>query len=123
MTPEQAAKDRYPPDLRGGVLASKNNLLQAERRLAFLAGVEYGKEWISVETPPELTEPLMGYNDDNEREVIIENYQATVLGYNPEIGTFKARYVKRGWAEISSVSVNSTITPTHWMTLPTPPKI
>lgn len=77
--------------------------------------------WISVEDRlPELTEPLIGYNDDNIQEVFIENYEVTVLAYEPTLGVFKARRNDRGWYEISSIS-SKGVNPTHWKYLPKPP--
>lgn len=81
-------------------------------------------EWVNVEDKlPELSEPLMGYNDDNVREVIIPNFKATVLGYNNEIGVFKAHYTKNGWSEISSISSSGIQKPTHWTPLLNKPNI
>lgn len=80
--------------------------------------------WIRIEDGlPEINEPLMGYNDENIREVFIENHQATVLAYDPKLGVFKARLYKGNrWSEISSISVNGIVNVTHWMPLPPPPK-
>lgn len=79
--------------------------------------------WISVEDVlPELNEPLMGYEDDGiTRRVMIENFKATVLAFDPEIGIFKAELNKRGWSEIGKSYTNGTVKPTHWMPLPAPP--
>jgi hypothetical protein len=72
---------------------------------------------------PELTEPLIGYDEgDNTPHVLIENYKATVMGYNKEQGFFKAVLTKQGWAEVASISVNSTIKPTHWQPWPDAPE-
>lgn len=80
------------------------------------------EDWISVKDRlPERTEPLIGYNDENVREVMIANFEATVLAYHPEIGICKARLQKFGWSEVSSISVRS-FEPTHWMPLPEPPQ-
>lgn len=80
-------------------------------------------KWISVdERLPELTEPLMGYNDDDVLEVMLENYQIHVLGYDPEIGWFKAQLTKRGWREVSSISTRASVKPTHWAPAPQPPQ-
>jgi hypothetical protein len=81
-------------------------------------------EWIEVEKQlPELTEPLMWYNDETEQmEVLIPNYQATVLAYDETLEIYKAKFDKRGWSEISSLSIKGGVKPTHWMPLPEPPK-
>lgn len=79
--------------------------------------------WVSVEDRlPELNEPLMGYNDDDVLEVIIENYMATVLAYDENKGIIKAELTKRGWAEISSNSHSTIVKITHWQPLPPLPK-
>ena len=91
-------------------------------RVADLFPTNSGEDgWISVDTPPELTEPLIGYNDEGEREVFIENWQANVLGWNQEVGVFTARLTKGGWAAVSKNSINTTIVPTHWKPQPQPP--
>jgi hypothetical protein len=80
--------------------------------------------WVDVlDRLPELTEPLMGYDDNNERIVIIPNFRATVLAWNEILGIYKAEFVKHGWSEISSISSQGTkdAIPSHWMPLPTPP--
>lgn len=79
-------------------------------------------DWVSVDDRlPELTEPLMWYNDDNILEVGIENYKATVLAFHPQAGIYKAVLTKAtGWSEISTVS-NRALLPTHWRPLPATP--
>ena len=80
-------------------------------------------EWISVKDRlPELNEPLIGYNDENEKVILIENYKATVLAFDEKIGIFKAQYNSRGWSEIASHFQNGIVKPLYWMPLPEPPK-
>lgn len=77
--------------------------------------------WINVKVRlPELNEPLIGYNDKNIKQILIENYEANVLGYNVELGIFKARLTKMGWCEVSSIST-SVVKPLYWIPLPEPP--
>lgn len=74
---------------------------------------------------PALNLPAIWFNDDTgKREVYKENDHAIVLGYNEELGIFKAKLDAYGrWSEISSSSSNGTgkAIPTHWMNMPRTP--
>jgi hypothetical protein len=89
-----------------------------------LAARTEGDGWTKVEDGlPELTEPLMWWNDEtNASEVCIENWKATVMAFDPELGIYKAEFSKNGWHEISSISTKGGVKPTHWRPLPSPPK-
>lgn len=88
-----------------------------------LKAAESVNEWISVEDRlPELNKDLMGYEDDNvTRCVIIPNYFATVLGYDPIKGVIKCEYKKRGFSEVASFGSSSIVNIIKWMPLPTNP--
>lgn len=80
-------------------------------------------EWISVkERLPERNEPLIGYNDDDVQEVMMDNFEATVLAYSKDRGCFKAKLHSWGWSEVAKNSIDSTVEVTHWMPLPSPPE-
>lgn len=95
--------------------------IEAEAEIA----LQHIPPWVSVDDRlPELTEPFMAYNDQGVREVWFENDHIIVLGYNPKIGIFKAKLDRHtGWSEVSTLSINGTIKPTHWMPLPELPKV
>ena len=79
-------------------------------------------EWINVnEELPEITEPLMGYDDENIRIVIVENHHVTVMAHSLSLGVIKAEFDKRGWTEVSSLSSKKITDVTHWQPLPQKP--
>lgn len=82
-------------------------------------------KWISIkERLPEFTERLSMWNSQlGKQEEFGDKCKATVLGYNGELGVFKAEYNRTtGWSEIASRQIRGGVVPTYWMPVPDCPE-
>lgn len=123
---KELADRLYPtPQLEGDDRSMVNyhyrTLVVLQIRAAFIKGWLEANRWIDVtEQLPEMNEPILWYNDANER-VPSGLFEANVWAYDPEKGRIKAKYDNCGWREVSSNSI-SGCRPTHWLPMAPPPE-